>query len=92
VSNKIVTPTVNDKTLFRMGLHTAVELFKNEDGSSQVGDIIKDAENSMGGEDYAFFSEKIPSCMFMIGHQSDDPATANKYARVPAPTVHLLLR
>lgn len=62
-----------------MGLDTAVELFKKEDGSSEMKDIIKDKPQSLGGEDFAFFSEVVPSVMYSIGHQSDDPATSNKY-------------
>ena len=73
-------PLVNDRSLFQMGLHTAVELFKKEDGSSLMSDIVEDEDFSLGGEDYAFFSEKVPSCMYMIGHQDpNDPATSNNH-------------
>ena len=73
-------PLVNDRSLFQMGLHTAVELFKKEDGSSELKDILKDKQQSLGGEDFAFFSEKVPSVMYSIGHQDpDDPATSNNH-------------
>ena len=70
----------NDATLFKLGMHSAVELFKNEDGTSKVEDLIYEEPNGgLGGEDFAFFGQKVPTAMFMIGHNSGDETSANHH-------------
>lgn len=72
--------TYNNPSLFKMGMHSAVELFKSEDGTSKVEDLIYEAPtSSMGGEDFAFFSKKIPSVMFHLGHASDEKTGTNHH-------------
>ena len=72
--------TYNDPALYRLGMHSAVELFKKEDGSSTVEDLIYEEPNtSMGGEDFSFFGQKIPSVMFRIGHMSDEKTGSNHH-------------
>ena len=70
----------NDPALVKMGLHTAVELFKDDDGSSDVAKIVKeDTSTALGGEDFAFFAKKVPSAMFGIGHAGSNPKTSTAH-------------
>ena len=68
-------PKYNDPALVQMGFRSAIELFKEEDGSTDIDKIIlNDESTALGGEDFAFFYHLggVPSAMFSIGHQSDD--------------------
>ena len=86
-------PKYNDPALVQMGFNSAVELFKEADGSADVDKIIlNDESTALGGEDFSFFWHLggVPSAMFSIGHQSaDDPMTAtahhNENFKVRAP-------
>ena len=79
-STAVAPPTINDPSLFQLGMHSAVELFKNEDGTSAVEDLIfEDPAPSLGGEDFSFFGQKIPSAMFNIGHASDEKTASNHH-------------
>ena len=70
----------NDPTVYELGMRSAVELFKREDGSSKADDLIRENPNpTMGGEDFAYFGQKIPSAMFSIGHMSDEKTSTNHH-------------
>ena len=62
-------PTVNDPELY--------ETFAKEIGAlvSEEG-VVRDTEPTMGGEDFSFIAEKIPSTFFLLGQGSgEDPPT-----------------
>merc|ERR1712178_76825 len=57
--------TYNHPSLFEFGKRTAIELFKNSDGTYDEEKIFQEIPNpAMGGEDFAFFGRVIPSCRF----------------------------
>lgn len=59
-------PTVNDKELFEWSKNVGA-LVSNEG-------IVRDIEPTMGGEDFSFLAETIPSTFFFIGQGSgEDP-------------------
>lgn len=73
-------PNINDPSLYHLGMHTAVELFKKEDGTSKVDDLIHEAPNrGLGGEDFSFFREKVPTAFFRIGHASDEKTATSHH-------------
>ena len=60
--------TYNHPSLFEFGKRTAIELFKNSDGTYDEDEIFYEIPNpAMSGEDFGFFGKVIPSCMFRIG-------------------------
>lgn len=64
---------VNDLSLYLLGMNSAVELFKKEDGTSKLEELIEEVPNrGLGGEDFSFFREKVPTAFFSIGHRSDE--------------------
>ena len=78
---KVTYPDMhNDPVLFELGMKSAVELFKNEDGTSKVEDLIYERpRGGLGGEDFAFFGLKIPIAQFHIGHASDEKTASNHH-------------
>merc|ERR1712054_297681 len=65
--------TYNHPSLFEFGKRTAIELFKNSDGTYDEEKIFQEIPNpAMGGEDFAFFGRVIPSCTFVIGTRGDN--------------------
>ncbi|MDR1362876.1 MAG: amidohydrolase [Spirochaetaceae bacterium] len=56
---KLFPPLVNDAAAADFARKSAEKLFGKE--------RVKEAVPSMGGDDFAYFSEKIPSCYFFVG-------------------------
>ena len=53
-------PKYNDPALVQMGFRSAIELFKEEDGSADIDKIIlNDESTALGGEDFAFFFQSV---------------------------------
>ena len=70
----------NDPTLFDLGMRTATALFKDEDGGSDVSSLVQLHKNpTMGAEDFAYYSARVPSVMFNIGHRGKDPVTGTNH-------------
>ena len=58
-------PVINDEELFELGIATAREVFGEEA-------ILRLPDPSMGGEDFSFLSNVVPSLMAWIGHRSPE--------------------
>lgn len=58
-------PTVNDKDLFEQFSKDVGALVSNENQ-------VRDVEPTMGGEDFAFYADAIPSTFFFIGQGSGE--------------------
>ena len=58
-------PVVNDKEMFEIGMATAEELF----GADAAQEL---SEASMGGEDFCYLGNIIPSLMSWIGHRTPE--------------------
>ena len=59
------TPVTNDKEMFEIGMATAEELF----GADAAQEL---SEASMGGEDFCYLGNIIPSLMSWIGHRTPE--------------------
>ena len=70
----------SDPALFELAMLTATNLFKDDAGGSEAAALVRVHENpTMGAEDFAFFSKRVPSVMLNIGHRGEDPATGNNH-------------
>lgn len=59
------TPVTNDKEMFEIGMATAEELF----GADAAQEL---SEASMGGEDFCYLGNVMPSLMSWIGHRTPE--------------------
>ncbi len=59
-------PLINDDNLVDVVIKSAIETIGKDN-------VISLAAPSMGGEDFAFYLEKIPGCMFRMGTRNDNP-------------------
>jgi len=65
-------PSINDPTLFPWSKSVG-ELVSHEG-------IVRDVEATMGGEDFAFLANEIPSTFFLLGQGSGGEHNIEKYA------------
>ncbi len=62
-----VPPLLNDDSMLERGMASV---------QAQLGDVIELAEPSLGGEDFAFMAELVPSLQMRVG--SGAPGRADK--------------
>jgi amidohydrolase len=64
-------PTINDTAMSRAVFNAAREVLGNS--------AIWGGEPSMGGEDFAYYAERVPSCIFRLGSGKSQPLHNPKF-------------